>query len=77
MENMIPLTQANIDPVILPCQAQCASVLDMTAGTQYLLLGLVLVIGLSMLFLYFKIYSTLVRSSESLGEIGDLFDTLE
>ncbi|HJH29658.1 MAG TPA: hypothetical protein C5S51_08205 [Methanosarcinaceae archaeon] len=60
-----------------PCDSQYATVLDMTAGTQYILLGLVLAIGLGMLLLYFKINSTLGKTSETLGEISDLFDTLE
>ena len=74
---MTPITQAYSNTPIPPCQAQCATVLDMTAGTQYILLGLALVIGLSMLFLYFKINSTLARSSAELEKISDLFDTLE
>lgn len=74
---MIPISQTYSSPATLPCEAQCATVLDMTAGTQYLLLGLVLAIGLSMLYLYFKINSTLGKTSATLGEISDLFDTLE
>ena len=73
----MPITQAYSNPTSLPCETQCAALLDMTAGTHDILLVLALVIGLSMLFLYFKIHSTLGKTNEALGEIGDLFDTLE
>ncbi len=74
---MIPISQTYSNPATLPCESQYATLLDMTIGTQNLLLGLVLAIGLGMLFLYFKINSTLGKTSETLGEISDLFDTLE
>ena len=74
---MIPISQAYGNPATLPCEPQCATLLDMTIGTQTLLLGLVLIMGLSMLFISFKINSTLGKTSETLGEISDLFDTLE
>ena len=74
---MTPITQTYSNPASLPFETQCATVLDMTAGTQYILLGLVLLIGLGMLYLYFKINSTLGKTSATLGEISDLFDTLE
>lgn len=71
------MAQVYSSPATLPCEAQCAALLDMTAGTHNILLVLALVIGLSMLFLYFKIHSTLARSSAELEKISDLFDTLE
>ncbi|MBW6470442.1 MAG: hypothetical protein K0A90_04385 [Methanosarcinaceae archaeon] len=74
---MTPITQIYSNPPILPCEAQCATVLNMTAGTHYILLGLALVIGFSMLFLYLKINSSIARSSAELEKISDLFDTLE
>lgn len=73
----MPITQANIDSAILPCNPQCATVLDMTVSTHYILLVLALITGLSMLLLYLKINSTLVKSSLALEKISDLFNTLE
>ena len=74
---MIPISQAYGNPANRLCDSQYVTVLDMTAGTQYILLGLVLAIGLGMLYLYFKMNSTLGKTSETLGKISDLFDTLE
>ena len=74
---MTPMAQVYGNPATLPCESQCVTVLDMTAGTHYILLGLALVIGLSMLFLYFTINSTFVKTSAELEKISDLFDTLE
>ena len=74
---MIPISQAYGNPANRLCDSQYATVLDMTAGTQYILLGIVLAIGLGLLYLYFKMNSTLEKTSETLGEISDLFDTLE
>ena len=74
---MIPISQAYGNPANRLCDSQYATVLDMTAGTQYILLGIVLAIGLGLLYLYFKMNSTLEKTSETLGEISNLFDTLE
>lgn len=45
---MIPISQTYSNPATLPCESQYVTLLDMTIGTQNLLLGLVLAIGLGM-----------------------------
>ncbi|HJH31284.1 MAG TPA: hypothetical protein C5S50_03665 [Methanosarcinaceae archaeon] len=70
------IAQAPIDPASAQC-APCEVALVLDAGTQYTLLFLVLAIGLSLAYLYFKITFTLNKTNTTLEEISDLFDTLK
>ncbi|MGP8321473.1 MAG: hypothetical protein ACT6FE_04010 [Methanosarcinaceae archaeon] len=55
--------------------ASCTYALD--TGTQYILIFLVLAIGLSLAYVYFRINCTLKETNSALEKISDLFDTLE
>lgn len=56
---------------LVPCTAA------LNADTQYALLILVLAIGLSLAYLYFKITFTLNETNTILAKISDLFDTIK